>query len=211
MHIELIDTLRCPNPHEDSWLVGAFDRVIDRDIVEGRLGCPMCGSTYEIRGGVVQFDEAEDSTGDGAPAPVGADDALRLAAMLDLASPSPGGLVILEGAWARAGDMLETFIDARLLLMNPPAGLVEHARMSGVRSRRTIPVAAGSARGIALHRATHGDALATAAVRALRPGGRLVAPVDRPLPPDVQELARDDQWWVAERSAPPALVTLGRR
>ena len=209
MHIELIDALRCPEPHEDSWLVGAFDRVIERDIIEGRLGCPVCGSTYEIRGGVVQFDASSESTVQAMPSSVGADDALRLAAMLDLASP--GGLVILEGAWAAAGAMLETFIDARLLVLNPAAGVAEQGRLSGVRSHRTIPVAPGSARGVALYRGPSIELLAPAAVRALRAGGRLVAPADSQVPPDVRELARDHRWWVAERVAPPALVTLGRR
>ncbi len=216
MHIEMIDTLRCPSTHEDSWLVGAFDRLVDREVIAGRLGCPVCGATYEISNGVVDFDGDDESRSDphrrdaGRISAVGADDAIRLAAMLDLASP--GGLVVLEGAWSAAGEMLASFIDARLLVMNPPPSHSERSPLSALRSRHTIPVAAGSCRGIALYCGGHAEVLARTAVDALRPGGRLVAPADTPMPMDARELARDDRWWVAERSSPPpALVTLGVR
>jgi hypothetical protein len=37
------------------------------------------------------------------------------------------------------------------------------------------------------------------AVAALRPAGRLVAPLSVPLPDGLRELARDERHWVAER------------
>jgi hypothetical protein len=45
-------------------------------------------------------------------------------------------------------------------------------------------------------------------VRALRPGGRLLAQSSLALPGGVRQLARDDVEWVAERSGP--FVRLGR-
>jgi hypothetical protein len=73
-----------------------------------------------------------------------------------------------------------------------------------------VPVAAGSLRGVALDERNAGAVLAADAVRALRAGGRLVAPASSPLPDGVGELARDDTVWVAERREAPRLVPLGR-
>jgi hypothetical protein len=66
---------------------------------------------------------------------------------------------------------------------------------------------------VALDSATADVARLDAAVRALRPRGRLVAPADAPLPGGVAELARDAEHWVAERDAAVVsdVVTLRRR
>jgi hypothetical protein len=37
MFIELVDALRCPVPHEESWLVASADRMEARHIVDGTL------------------------------------------------------------------------------------------------------------------------------------------------------------------------------
>src|SRR6476620_4400515 len=55
MFIELVDALRCPNTHEESWLVASADRMEARHIVSGSLGCPICKSEFPIRDGVVDF------------------------------------------------------------------------------------------------------------------------------------------------------------
>ena len=55
MFIELVDALRCPRTHEESWLVLAASRIEARHIQEGALGCPVCHAEYSIRGGVVDF------------------------------------------------------------------------------------------------------------------------------------------------------------
>ena len=46
MFVELVDLLRCPHAHEDSWLVAAADETADRHIVHGSLGCPEPGRMY---------------------------------------------------------------------------------------------------------------------------------------------------------------------
>src|SRR3954463_6973497 len=96
MFIELVDALRCPRTHEESWLVASATRMDARHIVSGTLGCPVCLAEYPIEEGVVDFREER-----GAVAPVGddvsADDAMRIAAMLDLADAK--GFAVLLGAW----------------------------------------------------------------------------------------------------------------
>ena len=53
MFVELVDLLRCPRPHEDTWLVAAAEAMSGRHIVRGTLGCPVCEAEYPIRDGVV--------------------------------------------------------------------------------------------------------------------------------------------------------------
>jgi hypothetical protein len=44
MHIEFIDLLRCPNPHEETWLVAALHRMDGRLVIDAKLGCPVCSA-----------------------------------------------------------------------------------------------------------------------------------------------------------------------
>ena len=44
MFIELVDALRCPVAHAESWLVAAAIRMEARHIVDGTLGCPVCSA-----------------------------------------------------------------------------------------------------------------------------------------------------------------------
>jgi uncharacterized protein YbaR (Trm112 family) len=55
--VELIDALRCPRPHADTWLVAAAAETRDRCVVRGALGCPTCRAEYPITGGVAAFDQ----------------------------------------------------------------------------------------------------------------------------------------------------------
>src|SRR5687768_17771356 len=100
MHIEFIDLLRCPNQHEDSWLVAAFYRMDGRVVVEGKLGCPVCGAEYFIRDGVAVFNEIP-APGHALPDPD--PDGTLLAALLNL--ERPGMLVLLAGSWARGAPV----------------------------------------------------------------------------------------------------------
>lgn len=223
MFIELVDALRCPRPHEESWLVLAATEIEARHIRHGTLGCPICRSEYAIRDGIADLRLAaalpqgsadtsiafERATNVAAEPPfdradrVGADhlgpDAL--AAMLDLGDAL--GFALLIGEWGRhAHALLELEQCPPLLLIDPPDGIAMVPGISGVRAERELPLAVGSARAVAtndvdLHR------LASVA-RTTRAGGRIVAPSRAPLPEDVKELARDETVWVGEREAPSA-------
>jgi uncharacterized protein YbaR (Trm112 family) len=59
MHIDLIETLRCPSPHAEGWLVAAAEYTESRRIVRGTLGCPVCQREWRIEGGVLWFDGDE--------------------------------------------------------------------------------------------------------------------------------------------------------
>jgi hypothetical protein len=202
MFIELVDALRCVRPHEDSWLVGAFERVEERDVREGRLGCPVCRAEYPIRDGIAHFEA-------GAPRPtpravagpdVAGNAAMRVAALLAL--EDPGGLVVLAGEWGRQAEPLLALADQiRILLVNPAVRASSGGGISIVTTDDALPLAAGAARGIALDGSTASRAMLEGAARALRGRGRLVAPAAAPVPAGVTELARDDTLWVGERAA----------
>src|SRR4051812_29127515 len=199
MFIELVDALRCPNTHEESWLVAAADQMVDRHIVTGTLGCPVCSAEFPIRDGVVDFRRQRDATISAGPAPDSSPDAaMKLAALLGLSDAQ--GFAVLLGAWGALGNTLAASVDTPLILADPPADVTGSRGISVIRCDGELPLATGAARAIALDGSdTHH---VHSAMRVVRAGGRLVAPVQLPVPDEARELARDDTLWVAERGAP---------
>ncbi len=212
MYVELIDALRCPRPHEDSWLVAAALETRDRCVVRGVLGCPTCRAEYRVHGGVAAFDQAPGAAGAARAAahtpPPAPDEALRLAALLGLAGD--GGIVAVAGTWDAAVDALLGVADVRVLVVDPSHPYAPREPVGAV-TGAWLPVAAASLRGVALDDATAAPERLAAAVAALRPGGRLVAPARARVPDGARELARDERHWVAERDAPAGAVVPLRR
>jgi uncharacterized protein YbaR (Trm112 family) len=212
MFIELVDVLRCPNPHEDTWLVLAADRLDDRDVMEGTLGCPICHAELRISAGIARFDNGSPRvTASRTP---DEDEALRIAALLDLTDRR--GYAVLVGESAANAPLLRAVTDVQLLLIDAPADISMGRGLSGLTtssSAETFPLAAGSARGIALD-ATATAPLVTSALTILSPGGRLLAPASLDVPAGLTMLARDERHWVAERAAPPSasgIISIDRR
>lgn len=217
MFVDLVDALRCPAAHAETWLVAAAYRTRGRVILDGALGCPECAASYAIRDGVAHFGAPDGGAAADAvpqsPAPAAderAAEAMRLAALLDLAGP--GGIVALGGTWDAVADALLELADVRVLLVEPAAAYAPREPVGAARGA-LLPLASGQVRGIALDAVTATPARLEAAARALRPRGRLVAPIGVALPAGVRELARDARHWVAERDAvaASAIVRLGRR
>lgn len=212
MHIDLLEHLRCPRGHEESWLVAAFDRMAGRHVVEGRLGCPVCEASYPIVAGVARFDERRESDPH-EPSSAAADEgeAFRAAALLGLADGR--GVAMLSGSWCRhAAKIVAVVADVHLLLLDPDVRpeAEDSGTISAIVAPGRLPLAAGSLIGAALDEGEATPERLADAVRALRDGGRLVAPAAAPRPEGVSELARDERQWVAERRTAPRLVTLGR-
>ena len=210
MFIPLVDVLRCVRPHDDTWLVASIDEAVDRDIVTGTLGCPICRSEYPIRNGIVYFDDASAAA---PPAELAATEyeAVRAAAALDLTDARM--TAVLHGRWGACAPIMRGSTPAQLLLVNPPNGVTSGDGVSIVRSRDVAPVARGSMAGVALGDDAAG-AMLESLVATLRPGGRVIAGVRLAVPAGLVELARDDEVWVAQReasAAESAPVTLTRR
>jgi uncharacterized protein YbaR (Trm112 family) len=209
MFIELVDMLRCPNRHEETWLVLAADRTDGRDVMDGTLGCPICHAEYPIVAGVARFGEPPATRA----SPPNDSDSLRLAALLDL-NDARGYAILVGGTGSHAPGMRE-LTEVQLLLIDPPAAVEMGNGLSGLATNATgaLPLAAASARAIALDDGAT-PAMLDAALAVLAAGGRLLAPVRLPLPDGVSELARDDRQWLAERLRTPVssgIVNLDRR
>jgi len=204
MFIELVDALRCPRTHEESWLVLATSRIAARHIQEGTLGCPVCRAEYPISDGIVdlRLDRSAPAI-DAASNPRSANHvpAVHLAAMLNLADAL--GFALLIGDWGRHADaLLELDQMPPLMLVDPPAGVAMRPGLSGVRADARLPLAAGAARAAAVDGV---DATRlSSATMVTRAGGRIVAPAQAALPDGVRELVHDEHVWVGEREAPPS-------
>jgi uncharacterized protein YbaR (Trm112 family) len=212
MFIELVDALRCPEEHEESWLVLSPTRIEARHVLDGTLGCHVCRAEYVVRDGIADLRPSSARTSPPAsdiavtssdPEPF---DPLHLAAIMNLGDPL--GFAVLIGTWGRVADGLRELPQSPpLVLVNPPGDVRMQPGLSGLRSGPRIALADGSARAIAVDASS--PHLLESAVRATRAGGRVVAPAAAALPPGVRELARDDEVWVAEREAAASpLVTL---
>jgi uncharacterized protein YbaR (Trm112 family) len=201
--IELIDALRCPSDHPPSALVAAFDRVEDRDVITGMLGCPVCRSEFQIRGGDLWM------VTNAMPAPATRarnpdEDALRLAASLDLRSET--GFAILRGSWCALAEPMTHISTTHLVLLDPPLGTQSGPGRSIIHAGGTVPFAPATAVAATID----DDERAYALSLAVQPTGRLVGPLNVPLPRNVRELVRDDRWWVGEKENESAPIRLSR-
>jgi uncharacterized protein YbaR (Trm112 family) len=208
MFIELVDALRCPEPHEESWLVASATRTEARHIVDGMLGCPVCHAQFPVRNGVADFRCEPTMPMPAEPDPFLRGDAataMRLAAFLGLSDAL--GFVVLLDEWGAQASALRELVEIPILLVDPPAGREGEPGISVVLSDGLPPLAAGAARATAIGQAT--AERAAAAVRITRAGGRLIAPARLPVPEGVREIARDDALWVGEKEPERSpLVTL---
>jgi uncharacterized protein YbaR (Trm112 family) len=198
MFIPLVDSLRCPNQHDETWLVASIERAEERDIKQGMLGCPSCYAEYPIVDGVVRFDDTVQRGPFVAP---DEREATRIAAALDLTDPRM--TAVLVGRWGAHAPMIRALSPVHLLLVNPPEGIVSGDGVSIILTT-AMPVA-GAAMDAAAIDAEASDAVAARLSAALRGGRRMLGPVARTVPGFLKELVRDDEVWVAELE--PGAVT----
>ncbi len=130
MHIELTDHLRCPEEHDEAFLVLIPDRMEGRRVIAGHLGCPVCGWSTDWDDGVPIFGEPP-AAGEGVP-PFDADAALAM-----LAIEGPGGWIALGG---RAGILSEELTarlpDVGIVAVNPPADVMPVGAINVLRASR---------------------------------------------------------------------------
>jgi hypothetical protein len=207
--IELIDLLRCINAHEETWLVASFKTVANRFVLEATLGCPSCSAQYPVKEGIADFTagvqfprwEAERAAASHRREEL----ATRAGAYLDVTEP--GATIVLGGVWAYAAQELSEMSEVRVLALNAPDEVKESPTVGLVRVGSDIPLAPGSVLGVALD-AWFPAKIIESAVRAVRPGGRIVGPVAIPAPAELSVLAHDDNYWVAQKA--PDVVKLSR-
>ncbi|MFL5381023.1 MAG: Trm112 family protein [Longimicrobiaceae bacterium] len=175
MHILLTDVLSCPRCGPGFGLVLLADRVEERRVLEGRLGCPNCREQYPVRGGALDArlpgaapaaeDEAAPEDDPGA--------AVRLAALLGLADAR--GTVLVAGPGAALAPEIAALVpelEVVALAAAPDEG-EERPGVSRVAAGAALPFRGGTLRGVALTGGADPARLAEAA-RVLQPGARLV-------------------------------------
>jgi len=207
--IELLDLLRCPKSHEDTWLVASFKTVSNRFVESGTLGCPICSAQYPIEDGVADFTGGASSPSceeERAAASHGREElATRAGAFLD--ATEPGATVVLGGIWSYAAEELSNLAEVRVLALNPAPGVKETATVGLVRVAADIPLAAESCLGVAID-AWFNSGIVASAARAVRPGGRVVGPSTMPPLAELAVLAHDADYWVARKT--PTIIPLRR-
>lgn len=190
MFIELTDHLRCPNPHDESFLVLLPDVMQGRSVRTGQLGCPVCGRTFELVDGV--FDAG------GAPAADSPGTALSAEGLSVLVGLNgPGGYLALVGPLAALWhEVAELNPGVALVAINPPTGVQDSDGVSVVRGGM-IPLKSRSLRGVALGRPYAGDpAWVREGVRVVLPGLRIVGEGSQP-PEDLMDvMASAEGVWV---------------
>ena len=207
MFIELLDLLRCPRAHDETWLVASFNNVSNRFVESGTLGCPICNAQYPIDGGVVDFSggisSASCDRSRSASSHSREELATRAGAFLD--ATEPGATVVLGGVWAYAAEELSRLAEVRVIALNPEPDVKESSSVGLLRVSSEIPVAAESCLGVALD-VWFNAAIVGAAVRAVRPGGRVVGAASMAPPSELAVLAHDADYWVARKT--PSLIPL---
>jgi uncharacterized protein YbaR (Trm112 family) len=181
MHILLTDILSCPRCGPEFGLVLLADRVEERRVLEGRLGCPNCREQYPVRDGEldarVSTAAAPASGDDGGTSEGGAIDdagaAVRLAALLGLAEAR--GTVLIAGPEAALAAEVAALVPELevVALVGEPGGGDEQPGVSRIAAGAGLPFRSRALRGVALTGGADAALLAEG-VRVLQPGARLV-------------------------------------
>jgi uncharacterized protein YbaR (Trm112 family) len=182
VHLLLTDILTCPRCGPESGLILLADRIVERRVITGLLGCPTCREQYPVREGAVYCGGEPGLPG--TPQPL-AEAAVRLAALTGVAPGNRYALLAGPAAAHAAGvasliDGLEVIAvggaDAALPLVVDTPGV----NLLGAGTR--LPLATGSVAGVALT-GQCADLLLEEGARVLARGGRLLL---EPAPPDAE-------------------------
>ena len=191
MHIELIDLLRCPKDHEETWLVASLSAVQDRFVIKAKLGCPICGASYTISNGVADL-RIQPGHHSSPHAAIESDDAVRIAALLNLTRP--GAIAVLEGDHARLAQTVSDMTESRIIAINPSTTVEDSETVAVVLCDAKIPLASDSVIGVVCESPTIVQDLP----RVLRNGGRALLPAESVIPAGLVEVTRDDRNVLAE-------------
>ncbi len=171
MHLTLTDVLCCPQCGPEYGLIVVSDRMADRRVLDGRLGCPNCQRSYPVRGGIADLrPEAGPTRSNAEPAlsPVAASD---LAALIGLTGGP--GFVTLAGGNAQLAAELAGIVSGLEWIVLAPAFTAEPEQqgVNRVETNGGVPLRSSTARGAVV---LDGSIDIREVVRTLRPAARLV-------------------------------------
>jgi uncharacterized protein YbaR (Trm112 family) len=191
MFIELTDHLRCPSPHDESFLVLLPDKMEGRSVRTGQLGCPVCGRTFELKDGVFDAGGAPaiDAPGESALT------AENLSVLIGL--HGPGGYLALVGPLASFWrEIAELNPGVALVAINPGPDVIDEDGISVVRGGM-IPIRSRAFRGVALGRPYADEpGWVREASRVVLPGLRIVGEGMDPPGDLIEMMASAEGIWV---------------
>lgn len=178
MHILLTDILTCPRCGPGFGLILLADRVADRRVSAGFLGCSNCREKYRIRDGMVDFGAVSgpvERLMDSAAAE-------RLAALLGVAR-GPAFLLLAGPAAGHASALADMLDEVEVLTLGAGAGADGPGMNRILADGPQLPIASAKIAGVALTGAA-ADSLLDEGARTVSPVGRLVLD---PVPADAAE------------------------
>ncbi len=183
MHLLLTDRLACPRCGPDFGLILRADRMSDRTVYDGVLGCPNCRGSYPIRDGLADLRPLPHgeppAEGPRAPPPQEGE-CDRLHALLGVVR-GPGTILLGGDVRPCVSELADRIPDIDwVVLGSRPAGKDDLAGVSWIRASTPFPFFSRSLRGMVLGGVSKRSVLSESA-RVLAPGGRVVftgAPTD---------------------------------
>lgn len=173
MHLLLTDVLSCPRCGPELGLVLLANRIDDRRVIDGKLGCANCRELYPIEDGAADL-RTVSLPAHGPPAGDAAEEAVKLAALLGLAEVERGTVLLAGPGAALAPQVAALVPDVEVVALAPaPAPGPEAAGVSRVAAGPGFPFRANTLRGVALAGGADEGAM-DEALRVAAAGARLV-------------------------------------
>jgi len=196
MFIELTEILRCPQPHEEGYLICGPVTMDGRDVVRGGLMCAACRAEYPILDRIAWFAPPDESSAGGLPPSELTAEAA--ATFLDL--QGPGGYLLTVGSAGRLAPALVKLVPGvALAAVNPPNGVTPALALSVLRSPHALPVKRHTVRGAIVGSGAAGGAWLEAAAGTVLSGLRIIVESEAAQPPGVVALVRGAGVLVGER------------
>ncbi len=173
MHLLLTDRLTCPRCGPEFGLILRADRIEDRVVLEGFLGCPNCRDQYPVRDGVGDLRAQPRSTPPPAEPRLDLPSAPEVGGLLGIMR-GPGQILLLGSLSAHAAVLADLIEEIEIVALTASLpGSAGEAGVSRILVRDRLPLYARVARGVALVEGEVACGLDEVA-RVVAPGGRLV-------------------------------------
>jgi len=175
VHLLLTDRLACPRCGPEFGLVLLADRLEDRRVHEGGLGCANCRDSYPVREGVGDLRAAPRSPLEavGPSVPESGPSAAEIGGLLGVLR-GPGHLLLLGSLSGHAPTLAELIEEIEVVAARPDRELgVEVHGVSRIVIRGRLPLQSRTLRGVALVE-SEGLIEVEEAGRVVAPGGRVV-------------------------------------
>ncbi|HEU0302156.1 MAG TPA: Trm112 family protein [Longimicrobium sp.] len=177
MHILLTDVLTCPRCGPEFGLMVLADRMEERRVVEGRLGCANCRESYPVHDALadLRLPGAAESGDAGPSMEEDAEASVRLAALMGLSGAI--GMALVAGPGARQAAAVHALVPELEVIAAAERPDALPPRAAGVSRIAAgpggLPLRGGGLRGAALTGGAD-EARLREGLRVLAPGARLL-------------------------------------